>query len=267
MFFVASKIIWLMLQPISLVLLLLAAGWLLAWRYRRTGLVLQGLGVLLLALCCFTNLGAMLIQPLENRFARPETAPASVAAIIVLGGSTDGRIGLARGVTELSEAGDRMTEAAVLARLYPDAPVLISGGLGGIGAVVGPGGSETDAASGARFLLQHGIAADRLVLDDTSRNTDENAENSRALLNGDGAPILLVTSAFHMPRSVGLYRKQGFDVVAWPVDFRSTGTEGFGLAPAEAVGNLATVSTAAREWLGLLAYAATGRIDTLFPEP
>lgn len=268
MFFIASKLIWLVLQPLSVIFLLLVAGAIFGWRKRRVaGLIMQALAVLFIVLTSFTNLGDVIIQPLEERFTRPEPAPREISAIVVLGGATDGRMGYARNITELNDAGDRLTETAALARRYPLVPIVVSGGIGGLAAATGAEGIETDAASGQRFLVEQGIAPERIELDSTSRNTEENAAQTRELLLAADAPILLVTSAFHMPRSVGLYRAEGFDVIPWPVDYRSTGTESFGLSIFEPLANLNTFTIAMREWIGLVAYAATGRIDTLLPGP
>lgn len=268
MFFIASKLIWLVLQPLSVIFLLLLAGTVLHWRRRRVaGLWMQSLAVLFIVLTSFTNLGEIIIQPLEARFTRPDPAPQRISAIVVLGGATDGRVGYARNITELNDAGDRLTETAALARRYPLVPIVVSGGIGGLAAATGAEGIETDATSMQRFLIEQGIAPERIELDTTSRNTEENAVQTRELLLAADAPILLVTSAFHMPRSVGLYRAQGFEVVAWPVDYRSTGTESLGVALFEPLANLGTFTVAMREWIGLVAYWATGRIDTVLPGP
>lgn len=261
-FFYASKIFWTVAQPQSVILLLLLAGLVLSLtRWRRTALVLQGLAGILLFVVSFTTLGALLIQPLENRFQRLE-APEAISAIIVLGGATSSRIGAARGVTELNSAGDRMTAALVLARRYPDAPLIFSGG---IGAIIAEG--ETEAVSAQRFFVEQGLDPSRLVLEEEARNTAENAELSAGLVEGVGGPALLVTSAFHMPRSVGLFRKAGVDVVPWPVDYRSPGNLGFGIDLANPVLNLEATGIAMREWIGLLAYRLTGQIDEVFPGP
>lgn len=262
MFFYLSKIFWALAQPLSVMALLCLLSFLLvAWRRWRLALVVQGSAVLLVLLISFTTLGAVMIQPLENRFARP-AAPPAVSAILVLGGATMSRVGGARGVTELNAAGDRMTEALALARRYPEAPIVFTGG---VGTIIAEG--ETEAASARRFFIDQGLDPARLVLEDTARNTDENAQLTAGLIDDEDGPTLLVTSAFHMPRSVGLFRKAGVDIVPWPTDYRSTGTEGFGFDIANPVLNLEITGIALREWIGLLAYHWTGRIDEILPSP
>lgn len=261
MFYLLSKVFWVVAQPLTIILLLVLAGTMLfAFGRRRLALAANIAAMLVLALCGFTSLGFLLIGPLENRFSRPTTMPETVDAIVVLGGSTLGRVSTARGVAELNDAGDRLTEAVVLARRYPLARIVFSGGVG----VFEPGG-EPEAATAERLLLAMGIAPERLVLEDQSRNTDENAELTSALLGDDVGTVLLVTSAFHMPRSVGLFRSVGIDVVAWPTDYRSSGEEGFGLDVANPMHNMNTASIAAKEWIGLAVYHWTGRIDDMLP--
>lgn len=261
MFYLLSKVFWVAAQPLSIILLLVLAGAvLLLFGRRRLGFAANLAAMLVLALCGFTSLGSLLIGPLEDRFSQPTTMPETVDAIVVLGGSTLGRVSMARGVAELNEAGDRLTEAVVLARRYPLARIVFSGGVG----VFEPGG-EPEAATAERLLLALGVLPERLVLEDQSRNTDENAELTSALLGDDIGTVLLVTSAFHMPRSVGLFRSVGVEVVAWPTDYRSSGEEGFVLEVANPMHNMNTVSIALKEWIGLVAYYWTGRIDDLFP--
>ena len=75
---------------------------------------------------------------------------------------------------------------------------------------------------------------------------------------------LLVTSAFHMPRSVGIYRKQGWNVIPYPVDHYSTTEIGLKLDP-KLWRNLRDLNTAMREWIGLVVYYLTGKTDQLLP--
>lgn len=263
MFFVVSKIFWLIAQPLNAATLLLIAAiilWLL--RRRRSAQALVVLAAAVLVISTWTTLGALLLRPLEDRFPRPE-APQAVAGIIVLGGGTDGATSQARGGYQLNDAGERLVETAVLARRYPDARIVLTGGLG---ALLADG--ETDAVTGARMLTALGVDPGRMVLETQSRNTYENAVMTEALVKpAAGETWLLVTSAFHMPRSVGLFRKAGFDVVPWPVDYRTTGREGLGLFRDESGTALAELSLALREWTGLVAYRLTGKIDSVLPGP
>jgi uncharacterized SAM-binding protein YcdF (DUF218 family) len=264
MFFVLSKVVGFFLQPLNFVTVLLGLGLLAllaGWRGAGFGAILGAF--LVLVLCTWTSLGALMIRPLENRFPRPDPAPQAVAGIIVLGGGLEGAINLARGGYEMNSGGDRFVETAVLARRYPEARVVVSGGQG---TVVLEG--EGDADTAPRLLTALGVAPERLVLENRSRNTDENARFTREMVEPKpGETWLLVTSAFHMPRSVALFRKAGFPVVPWPTDYRTTGREGVGFFRDNAGDALSNVMISIREWVGLFAYRLSGRTDELLASP
>lgn len=262
MFYIFSKVFWVLAQPLSIVFLFGLCGIALAmWGRRRLGIVAASLGLLVLGLVTFTNLGAVLIAPLEARFERPAEMPADVGAILVLGGSTAARVSTARGIAELNAAGDRFTDAVRLARLYPEAKIVFTGGAG-----ILDRGTESEAVTAERFFLSMGIEPERLVLESLSRNTDENADFSAELLADVDGSIMLVTSAFHMPRSVGLFRRVRVDVVPWPTDYRGPGNDSFGIDLANLVFNVEVASIAIKEWIGLAAYYWTGRIDSMLPD-
>ncbi|MBZ9966990.1 YdcF family protein, partial [Mesorhizobium sp. BR1-1-2] len=221
-----------------------------------------GLAFLILALSAWTSLGAMMLDPLEERFPRPPL-PQKVDGIVVLGGGFEGAINLARGGYELNSGGDRMVETAVLARRFPDAKVVVSGGNGELFL-----DAEGDAATAPRLLGALGVAPERLILEGKSRNTYENAVFTKALIAPKpGETWLLVTSAYHMPRAKALFDKAGFATVPWPVDYRTSGREGIGLFRDNPADSLQATTMAMREWIGLFAYWLSGRIDQPFPAP
>ena len=262
MFLIVAKVFWTVAQPLAASLLLMVLGLLLLWARRRwLGSIAAVLGVLLLGVSSFTTAGALLIRPLEDRFVRPAW-PENVGAIIMLGGASNGPISAARQISEFNLAGDRFAETLRLAQLYPGAKIVVSGGM----AVLMDGG-EAEAETARRFFLDQGIGQDRLVLESAARNTEENAELTKELLVDIKGPMLLVTSAFHMPRSIGLFRKAGIEVLPWPTDYRSSGLEGLRVDVTNPVDNLMTTTTAIREWVGLAVYRWTGKIDEMFPGP
>ena len=263
MFFSTSKIVWFFLQPLNMAIVLLAiavfVGYL-GWRRLAGSIAL--IPFLILLVSAWTSFGALLIGPLEGRFPRP-APPAKVAGIIVLGGGFEGAINQARGGYELNSGDDRFVESAVLARRSPGARIVVSGGNGSL-LLVGEG----DAATAVRLFAALGIPESRLVLENESRNTSENVANMRDLVRPERDDTwLLITSAFHMPRAMGLFRKAGFPVLPWPVDYRTSGEEGIGVFRDNAMDSLQTTTTAFREWCGLVAYKFTGRIDSVFPGP
>lgn len=264
MFFYLSKIFWFFIQPLNLAIFLAFAG-LLAMSLGRRRLAVGGASAafLVLAFSAWTSLGALMLNPLEERFQRPVSLPEKVDGIVVLGGGFEGAINLARGGYELNSGGDRFVETAALAHRFPSARILVSGGTG---AILLDG--EGDADTAPRLLTALGVAPERLILENKSRNTAENALFSKELVNPQpGETWLLVTSAFHMPRSVGLFRKADFAIVPWPTDYRTSGREGISLFADNEIDALQNTTVAVREWIGLLAYWLSGRIDTVLPGP
>jgi uncharacterized SAM-binding protein YcdF (DUF218 family) len=262
MFFALSKLFWTAATPINLIgiliLLSLTAALL---NLRRIGIFFGFMAFLVLAVGAWTTTGALLLHPLEDYFSRPEPAPAQVAGVIVLGGGFEGGVNLVRGGYELNSSGDRFVEAAILARRYPDARIVVTGGNGSLTLV-----GEGDGATAPRLLTALGVEPERLVLEARSRDTYENALFSREMVEPKPGEVwLLVTSAFHMPRSIGLFRKAGFDVVPWPVDYRTAGNERIGPAQDNVADSMQNLALGIREWIGLVAYRLNGRIDGIFP--
>lgn len=263
MFFILSKIFGFFIQPLNFAILLLLAG-LVAAIFGRSKLAAtsSALALLTLVLSVWTSLGAMMLNPLEERYPKP-AFPHTVDGVVVLGGGFEGAINLARGGYELNSGGDRFVEAAILARKYPTAKIVVTGG---VGALLLDG--EGDADTAPRLLTALGVSPDRLVLENRSRNTYENAVFTREMVTPKpGETWLLVTSAFHMPRSKALFDKAGFETVPWPVDYRTSGKEGVSLFADNAVDSLQNTTLAIREWIGLFGYWLTGKIDTPFPGP
>jgi len=127
---------------------------------------------------------------------------------------------------------------------------------------------EDDASTALRLMQALGVERERLILEGRSRNTYENALFTKELVTpAPDETWLLVTSAFHMPRSMALFRKAGFAVQPWPVDYRTSGAEGIGFFTDNPVDSLQTSTLGIREWIGLVAYWLTGRIDEPFPRP
>ncbi len=263
MTYYASKIFWLAAQPLSLALLLVVFGLLaglLRWKRMRTAANI--FAAVLLFVTLFTSTGSVLLQVLEDRIPRADLPAGGPGCVIMLGGGVEAEVIAARGGFEMNQAGDRFIETLRLAREFPAARILISGGDGSFS-----GSYEGDAAVATRFFEAFGVPADRLIRETESRTTFENVENTKALLAANGLDrCLLVTSAFHMPRSVGLFRKLDIDVSPWPTDFRTTGQAGLAFDFSQPSTNSQLMTTALREWTGLLAYYLAGRTHALFPQ-
>ena len=264
MFFFFSKTLGTMLLPVNFLIGIGLLGAVLsATRLAMLGRRLLVAAVVLLALCGFSPLGKLLLYPLEQRFPPWDAAHGAPDGIVVLGGSIDPELSAARGRVVFTHSADRIVAGAALARQYPNARIVFSGGNANL--VSSDAEKEADYALAAFESL--GIARQRLITERLSRNTQENAEFSKAIANPRaGERWLLVTSAYHMPRSVGLFRKAGFAVEPYPVDWRVGETGLLTFSPLADRG-LERTDIAVREWIGLAAYRATGKIDALLPGP
>jgi uncharacterized SAM-binding protein YcdF (DUF218 family) len=262
MFFVAAKIFWLLASPLHLLLILLLAGLVLSPRWRR-GRTLALAAAIVLAVIVFSPASALLIRPLEDRFPKKSEIMAPPRGIIVLGGGEDEGVTRARDQVTLNEAAERMTEGAALARLYPQAVLVFSGGSA---ALIDNAAKEADVAR--RIWRELGVPESQMLFEDRSRNTYENARFTKELIAPKtGERWLLVTSAFHMPRAMGIFRALGMEVEAFPVDYRTFGDARDFNPPGDGARAILNFETAAREWAGLLVYRLTGKTDALFPAP
>jgi uncharacterized SAM-binding protein YcdF (DUF218 family) len=260
--FIISKLLWLIAAPGNFLLLVLVAGVLRAIATgRRRGFVLIAVATLGFLAIATLPIGAWLAAPLENRF--PATPmPERIDGIVVLGGSVDPILSLARGQVALIAAAGRVTETVALARRFPTARILVSGGDG----TLNPG-LLSEAGETRDLLIQLGVAAQRIEVESASRNTYENAALSYAAAQPKpGENWLLVTSAMHMPRAMGSFRRAGWTITPYPVDYRTSTTIAMtpGLLLAD---NLTLTNLATKEWFGLIGYYWLGRSDALLPAP
>lgn len=265
MFFALSKTLGVMALPTNFLISLGIIGALLcATRWARLGRRLAVTAIVLLAIVGFSPLGNLLLYPLESRFPPWNAASGAPDGIIVLGGPIDAELSVEHDTPVVRSAADRLIAGAALARRYPNARFVFTGGSPNL---IGNDAREADYA-GAIFESL-GIAKSRLIMERRSRNTYENAQFTADMVKPKpGERWLLVTSAFHMPRSIGLFRKAGFTVEAYPVDWR-VGRGWSDVLAFTPIANdgLARTDIGLREWMGLVAYRLTGKTDALLPGP
>lgn len=267
MYFYLSKIIWPLLQPSTVIALLLVAGLLLlGTRRKRLGTRLLAAGALLFLVAGVLPISYLLAVPLEERFARADLADGRpVDGIIILGGGEETHIPLARKVQSINDAGERLTEGLALALRFPKARLVFTGGTVSFKGDKDP---ETGAVSAELFFRELGLPKERLILEPRARNTRENAVLTMALVKPKpGERWLVVTSAWHMPRSIGCFRVIGFDVEPWPVDYRTGSAADIWQIETRPSDGLLRTDIMLREWVGLLAYRLQGYTDALFPRP
>ena len=264
MFFYASKVLGFFAIPSNFLILLgIVGALLLCTRFARAGWRLVVGSLVLLAVIGLSPVGNALIVPLEDRFPPWDDRRGAPHGIVVLGGAISPDISHARNTVALNEAAERLTVVADLAKRYPDARIIFSGGSAALLFEERP-----EAEYALRLLETLGVPPGRVIPESKSRNTVENARFSRELAQPKpGERWLLVTSAYHLPRSVGVFRQAGFPVEAYPVDWRTRGSADI-LRPFATLGDgLRRTDTAVREWVGLVAYWLSGRSSELFPGP
>jgi uncharacterized SAM-binding protein YcdF (DUF218 family) len=264
LFFVLSKTLGVMLLPTNFLIGVgLFGAILLATRFTSLGRKLLIASVVLLAICGFSPLGKLVLYPLESRFPPWDAARGAPDGIVVLGGSIDPDLSAAHGLPVFKGAVDRVIAVAALAHRYPNARIIFSGGSGNL---ISGDAREADYASAVFESL--GVPKQHLTMERRSRNTQENAEFSKIIAAPkSGERWLLVTSAYHMPRSVGLFRKAGFAVEPYPVDWRVGGRADILTFSSLSSEGLDRVDTGIREWMGLAAYWISGKTRELFPGP
>jgi uncharacterized SAM-binding protein YcdF (DUF218 family) len=264
MFFTASKIFEFFVAPVHLFIFLASIGAALAYTpYFRWGHALTAVSAVALLLMAFSPLGHFLAVPLETRFPAPPVDMTPPDGIIVLGGTVDEQLSAQIGRPVLVDAAERLTAPIALKRRFPNARLVFAGGSASL-----RGSPYTEAESVKRFWRETGIDDANVIYEDRSRNTFENAVYTRDLVRPKaGERWLLVTSAIHMPRSIGIFRQAGFPVIPYPVDFRTNGELARWGVPRFATKAMRLVDLATHEWAGLVAYRLSGKTDALFPAP
>ncbi|SDI32437.1 YdcF family protein [Aliiruegeria lutimaris] len=260
-FFILSKVVWTCLKPETWIVVGLVATCLLLWRRRVAGAMVSTLVTLIFVLVVgYFPIGAWLLRPIEAQYP-PNPPLERVDGIIVLGGGEWAPI---HGQPQVNEGAERFIEAMTLARRFPEAKVMFTGGSGALsdlGTVPG-----LSAGTAELFFSAMGLEQERLLLEPASRNTAENAEMGLALAQpAPDETWVLVTSAFHMPRAMRSFEAVGWTgLVAWPSDFQAVS----GAAPKwsfkENTGwwlalNLESLNVAAKEYVGQIIYRLTNR--------
>lgn len=265
MYFALSKTLGVLLQPSNALLIGLTLGLVLYTVGRRRAGLLLSWGCFLAIWCAAVlPVGEEAIRRLEDRFPPPQALPAQIGGIIALGGGLDPALSRARGQISVGGDVERLLFLRKLAEAYSGVPLVYTGGSNRLF-----DNAAKEADYFPEFARLIGWDPARLVLESKSRNTYENAVFSKALVTvAPDKPWILITSARHMPRAIGIFRKQGWPVIAYPVDYITAPGEG-GYPPLflNLSHGLGMVDSAAHELLGLAAARLAGHSDSFFPGP
>jgi len=262
MFFLISKVFAFFTLPSNIAISLVFLGALMLFtRFARAGRRLLLLGCILIVIVGVSPLGRVMTIALEDRFPAWDASRGAPTGFIVLGGAVSGEIAAVRKTAGLVGSAERLTVVPLLAARYPDAKFVFTGG----NASIFGGPAEADYV--IPLFESFGVPRSRISIENVSRNTAENAEFTKKLvMPKPGERWVIITSAFHIPRSVGTFRAAGFDVEAYPVDYRTTGSDS-GEIFQNFTGGFGFVDIATREFIGMLMYRLAGRSSELFPAP
>ena len=253
LFFTASKIFWVLASPYSVVCIWIALITLCVWLKKIlqafVGLVSLSLTLLFVGLL---PLGDWVLSPLENTY--PENpALHEVQGIIVLSGAENLSVSVSRNQAVLNDASERLLSFVALARRFPDAQLVFSGGSGSLFQ------QELKAADVARrLLIDQGMELSRVQLERESRNTYENALLSQKIVGEDREKWVLITSSWHMPRAMRVFCKIGWEVTPYPVDFRTASPVEFGLGW-NLGRSMHQMSLGLKERIGMIVYQLTDK--------
>jgi len=249
-FFDASKLFWLFCAPTDLILgLAIETAILLVAGRPRAGRALAVATAVSFSVLGLLPVGDWMLKPLEDQYPRPDPAPARVDGIVTLGGGLGANTVASRGALDPEPSLSRVVETYALARRYPGARVVYSGG----------GQLIADAAAAKVVFDKLGLPAARLTLETRSRNTFENLLFTRDLVHPrPGATWLLATSAFHMPRAMAVAERLGWKMTPWPTDYMTKRTPTSMLKLPGVAINLSRTDLAAKEWIGLAVYRFEG---------
>lgn len=251
MFFVLSKTLNILINPVVWILMLLILA--LISRNRKGRYLIASIAALLF----FSN---PIISSISMNWLEIAENPVQkkYEVGVVLGGMTNGNV-KTEGQVSLSEGVDRLTEAIRLYHLGYIDKLIISGGSGSLVNRE----SNTSSLIG-ELAVTLGVQKKDLFLELDSRNTFENAKFTKSVLDEQmhEGEVLLITSAFHMKRSLGCFKKQQIEAVAYPVDYRSSDGDiwlnyEFWIPSA---GAIETWNIIIKELVGMVAYKLVGYI-------
>jgi len=261
LFFIFSKIIWFILSPDSflLILILVSLFLILKEKYRAAKISLSIVSIAIV-LISFFPIGEWLLFPLENRFQTNPTLPVNIDGIIVLSGAEDTKRSDLWQQPELGAAAERNLAFMQLIKQHPSAKHVFTGGTGSLL------DQNSKGADVAKMLYeQQGLDSANIIFERESRNTYENVSYSKKLIQPNKSENwILITTSWHMPRSVGIFCQQQWPVIPYPVDHQTMKGEllriDFNLAS-----NLSLLKTGIKEWIGLFAYYLSGKTTALLP--
>jgi len=255
-FFIFSKVLWTVASPGNFLCLLLVISTYFAWRGNLV-IVKKSLLLLVVLFCVIAliPLGNYLIRPLEQAYPIHPKIPETLTGIIVLGGAINPLASIKSKQVQFGSAVERELTFLTLARQYPSAKLVYAGGSGNLLQT-----QYKESTAALQFFQQQGFNTKRILFEPRSRNTYENILYSQQLVKPEkNEQWLLITSASHMPRAVGVFNQLQWPVIPYPVDYQVVQEPSFNFS-VNFSGHLNGLEQGIKEWLGLLAYWLSGKI-------
>lgn len=261
-FFYCSKFLWLLIEPDNLITLgfVITLILLLTQRDKLAKKLLYPLTTITLIIAIFP-VGSWLIYPLETHFDTQPQLPEKVDGIILLGGSFITSTSQYWGNIQTNDFADRIHQFITLMRRYPNAKAVFTGGN------ANPIHHRPSEAHYAKQLFSlMGVDHGQILYETQARNTFENALFSKEIAKPKADEHwIVISTAWHLPRVVGVFCKQQWPVIPYPADFHTDPRYLF--TPDIDLGDhLNLLNFGTREWLGLLVYYLTGKTTELLPK-
>jgi len=254
LFFISSKIIWILISPGSIALIWFLIGVYLLWKDKIaiSRVFLSSLLFFLLMIAVFP-IEDWLLYSLESQYAVNPRLD-NVDGIIVLAGSEDAVLSSHWNQVVTGGATERNLTFIMLANKYPNANLVFSGGSGSL---LEQEYKPADVAE--RLFMEQGIDVDRIVFERKSRNTSENIVFTKKIIKPKTSEQwVLITTGLHMPRSMGIACKENWAVTPYPVDFRINPDKLFSVGW-DLSGSLSELEIGIKELIGLLVYRFSGK--------
>ena len=246
-----SKIIWVILNPLNLLLIFLIIGFV----FKIINMKIISKAFYTLSLIFFVIVGIfptgnIILSKLEKSYPALTTLPSHVDGILILGGPSGPGLTREHGQVSFNEAGERLTESVKLIKNYQSSKIVFSGGFGEL--------PHTYVAK--KFFSEMGIDISYIIFESKSRNTFENILFSKKIINPkEFENWLLVTSSFHMSRAINVAEKLNWKFIPYPVDFR-TSKKLISFKPGlSLLDNFNSFNLASHEVVGLISYYLLGR--------
>lgn len=261
MFFLLSKLFWVLIQPLNAFCILGGMGFLVRFRWDLAGQRMMNAALIGILVTGLLPVGPLLLTYLETRYPASIEMPEKIDGIVLLGGAFEAHTAKATGQISANDNIERAFCFVDLAKKHPEAKLVFSGGAGDL---VHPDAMEADVAK--RFFALAGLGDRTIVYEEKSRNTYENVLYSMEALDPKNTQNWVVTtSAYHMPRTMGIFKKFGWRITPYQCDMRTDGTYDVFRTLPNITGNFQSLNIAMKEIVGAAVYYVTDKSAFILP--